>query len=142
MKTKPFIIGIDGGRKTGVAVFCRASKSFVSIETLDFWKAHDYILANFTPETAEIVIEKLNERAALYARTSNKARDKIAANVGSVRRETSLLIERFISKGFTVRTPAPVRAAKWTAKDLKRFTGWTKQTSEHGRDAARIIFYG
>jgi hypothetical protein len=91
-----------------------------------------------------IVIEYLNPKGAVYARAysaTQKGRDRFNQNVGSVKRETSLLIERFESLGYEVKKVKPIRAPKWTQEQLTRYTGWTERTSQHGRDAARLIFF-
>lgn len=145
MEKKRYKIALDCGRKTGVAIMDNLRGAVVNAVTLDFWRAHDFILDSFSPDTAEIVVEFLNPRAALYARTFNetqKGRDKFAANVGSARRETSLLIERFESKGFEVKCVQPVRKAKWTQREFELKTGLKVRTSEHARDAARLLFHG
>ena len=32
-----------------------------------------------------------------------------------------------------------MKAAKWSADDLARVTGWTARCNVHGRDAARLV---
>jgi hypothetical protein len=138
------LIGVDGGKNCGFAVYDNVAEKFISIETLDFWRVYNKITSSFLRIETEIIVEKLNPTGALYARTDGKTakgRDRFAANVGGARRETDLLIEGLELAGFTVRKVKPVKAAKWTPDDLARFCKWTKQTSEHGRDAARIIFH-
>lgn len=144
MSAKPDnVIGLDPGSSTGLALWCRASRRLLEVHTLTFWKAYDFVRDRFTPETAEIVVEVPNTRGALYSRTSaqvadGRGRDKFAANVGSVRREAVLLAERFEQLGFAVRRVTP-RGKKWDAEQMRRYTGYEGRTSEHGRDAARLV---
>lgn len=134
------IVGIDGGTHTGIALFDTSTRKFTDIKTTDFWGVFE-LLGYLDPGKCQVVVESLNTRGALYARTKGEAggRDKFAANVGSVRRETELLITGLEKRGFNVRRVRPSKA-KWTREELKRNTGWDKQTSQHGRDAAKLCF--
>lgn len=144
ISNKPFSIGIDGGTHTGFAVYDNESKEFVAVKTLNFWAVYDFITKIYTPENALIVIEYLPPKQTVYARVysaTQKGRDRFNQNVGSVKRETSLLIERFESLGYEVRKVKPIKAKKWTAEQFQRYTGWKEKTSQHGRDAARLIYF-
>lgn len=134
-----FRIGVDCGVQTGVAVYDLPNKVFQAILTLNFHTALRFI-RQFETYAVEVCVEWLNPNAALYGRTAT-ASHKIAANIGAVRRETALFVGELETDGYTVRKVSPVKAKKWTQADLERYTGWTKQTSEHSRDAARIVFY-
>ncbi len=145
MNKKSVKIGIDAGRHTGIALMNNDTGKVFGAQTLDFWRAHDFILDNYPPDFAEITIESLNAKGALYSRAfsaTQSGRDRFAQNVGSVRRETSLLIERLQAKGYTVNLVKPVKGGKWTQKQFEQATGLKIRTSEHARDAARILFHG
>lgn len=145
MKKQRYVIGIDGGTKTGVAVWDIPQNKLVDLFTSSFWNAYDTIIERFDPAETLIVVEWLNA-GALYARTFNASRagrDKFAANVGSVRRETALLAEGFERAFFTVeRRTIPNRAPKWTPEHLTRVIGYEERSSAHARDALRVIFLG
>jgi len=142
---KRYSIGIDAGTNTGVAVWDNRENALVDLLTLSFWETYHRIVARYTPDQAEIVIEWLGD-GALYARSyagTRAGRDRVASNVGSVRRETVLLAEGLERAGFTVdRRRLPSRAPKWTAEYLKRVTGYAGRSSAHARDALRIVFIG
>ncbi len=140
-----FAVGLDCGLHTGVAIYDREAKCLAGVFTLDFWRAYDFVTSTVTPETAVIVVEVPNTRGALYARTDaevgrgSRGRDRFAANVGSNRREAVLLADGFERLGFDVRREIP-RGAKWTVEQVRRYTGYEGRTSEHARDAIRLVY--
>lgn len=146
---KRFVFGIDPGVKTGFALWDREEKCFDWIETSTFWGVYFRITVShvFSPLNTEIVIEVAHHAptfAHLKAEGQNKhTLSKIARNVGQVTREAQLLVEGFRQRGFTVIEQKPLGKAKKAAddvRDFERLTGWTKQTSQHARDAARLCF--
>lgn len=138
-----FVLGIDAGKHTGLAVWRRSARGFVALETLDFWTAYDFIRENYPPDNAEIVIEVPDAKRHLYARLDNagagRGRERMAANVGSNRREAELLAERFEYEFYKVKRVSPVKAKKWTHAEFVRLTKWPGKSNEHQRDAARLV---
>ena len=140
-------IGIDPGIKTGFAVWCSINKQFDVIKTATFWEVYDEIteeLSSWEYEsdllTACIVIEDPGQNKTTFQRrTNNKGMQRISRNVGANCREATLLIERFIELDYTV-LPVRPTASKLDAKAFKRMTGYTKRTSQHGRDAAMLVY--
>jgi hypothetical protein len=68
---------------------------------------------------------------------------KIARNVGQVTREAQLIVSGLRACGYTVIEQKPLGKAKKAEDDKRQFeqqTGWTKQTSQHARDAARLCY--
>jgi len=137
------IIALDAGTQTGIAIYNSDTQKFEVLKTTDFWKAHDFILQNYTPDTAQIVIEVPNSKRKIYARLDNTPqgayRERIAANVGSARREAELLSNRFESLGFDVSRVTP-STRKWNAQMLAKRAGISERTSQHCRDAVKLIF--
>jgi hypothetical protein len=139
------VIGIDPGEHTGVAVYSREARRLVTVETMDFWAAHDYVLS-LSPNRVEVVVEVPGtflynaQTASNAAMQSRPARDRKAVNVGGVRMMGELLARRFESKGFVIRRVQPARAKKWDAAQFRRYTGWGQRTNSHERDAARLAF--
>jgi hypothetical protein len=143
-KRADIFIGIDPGVETGYAVWCRSRKQFTELVTLSFWTAYDRIVAN-EPANVEIFIENPDLLPkALYRRTGviehPLMRERMAKNVGSNRREASLLIERLQALGYTVTAVRPMTARKWTAEQFARYTRHEGRTSQHVRDAGRLVF--
>lgn len=148
---KRYVVGIDPGVKTGFALWDREEKQFDWIETSTFWGVYFRLTESYvlSPLNTEIVIEVAHHAPTfkhLKAEGQNKhTLSKIARNVGQVTREAQLLVEGFKRRGFTVIEQKPLGKAKKGADDraqFERLTGWTKQTSQHARDAARLCFQG
>lgn len=136
-------IGIDPGVDTGFAVWSRLDSKFIELSTLTFWTAYDRI-TQYAAGEVELFIENPNSQRAMYARTDGiehqRRRERVASNIGSNRREASLLIERLQALGYRVTAVSPYRARKWDAEQFKRYTGYEGSTSQHVRDAGRLVF--
>ncbi len=132
-------IGIDAGVNTGIAIYGHEADEWL-LFTESFWQAYDRI-EKYDRDYTGIVIE-VPSGHVIHRRkdgeSSGFGRDRMAANVGSNRREAVLLAERFEALGFTVVRKKPTRT-KWNAEDLKRHTGITRRTNEHVRDAIRLV---
>lgn len=137
-----YLIGIDAGKYTGVMLYDLRYKKFITGYTFNFWKTYDFVLQNFGIDETVIVIEKLLKHTALYARTwqgRQSGRDRVAANVGSVRRETELLTYGLKRRGYIV-VEIVVKGHKWDEETFKRLTNLEIRSSQHVRDAARIVY--
>jgi hypothetical protein len=142
-KRADIVIGIDPGVQTGYAAWSRHRKQFTELLTLSFWAAYDRV-TSFGPSEIEIVIENPDSKRAMYNRTESvihaRQRERLATNIGSNRREASLLIERFQSLGYNVRAVSPIKERKWDAEQFRRLTKYKGSTSQHVRDAGRLVF--
>jgi len=140
--TQPqYALGIDPGVHCGYARYCCTTRKLVEVSTLGFWGVYDHVRTTYTPDQVEIFIEK-TPRNRLYARRDGMAgrvRDRVAGNVGANQMIATLLIEGFRALGYSVTEVKPT-SAKWTLGEFKRLTGYYGRTSEHGRDAAKLIF--
>lgn len=135
------IIGIDAGKHTGVAVGSAEDPTLpIDFFTLDFWAAYDKI-SHYRPDHTGIVVEV--PRQFMYGRnekfTGDKIRNKMSSDMGGNRREAELLAARFEALGYPVVRVTPTKT-KWTAEQLKRYTGITQRTNEHVRDAIRLVW--
>lgn len=139
-----FSIGIDPGVNTGFAVYSREEGRILSAETLSFWEAYDRVLTKYSPLDAALYIEcpSLNRPTFDHGEERQKSRERISRNVGGNAREGTLLAERFEAFAFEVHRIRPT-SAKWTPEQIARHTGYTARTSEHSRDAIKIVhLYG
>ena len=134
-----FYIGIDPGQNTGIALW--NGKEIQFMKSMSFWDAIDLLdhYAETIPE-ATIVIENpgLN-KPVFHRKVGKKQLQRIAQNVGMNKRDASLLIEYCKMKGFNIREVKPT-TEKWDRKDLKMYTGITKRTNEHVRDAVKLVY--
>lgn len=136
-----YIFGIDGGVNTGVALWLPKKPDFEYIQTIDFWEAYNMI--NMYPQDiTAIFIEDPSFNAPTFGRGKMKKKtlDRKAQNVGGVKRESKLLGEGLARQKYVVRYIKPIKGGKWDASQLEQYTGWTKPTNQHGRDAARLVF--
>ena len=147
-----YYIGLDPGKSTGYAVWDSEKKEFLTIETLTFWKAVSEVesLNNYRmietggKEWVSVVIEDPAQNKPTFFRpgTTQRQMQKISQNVGANKEHGRLLIERFESLGLQVKRvrPSNKTQTKLTAATFKRITGYSGRTSEHGRDAAMLVF--
>lgn len=134
---KPVIqIGIDCGVKTGFAVAVDGELRHVSTETitkamtlLNNWR-NDPLVGGFI-----VYIEDARKRTWVTG-----GREKLQG-VGSVKRDCGIWEQFCIEQGIRYELVHPKNnSTKLSAEQFKKITGWTGRTSEHGRDAAMLIF--
>lgn len=136
-----YVIGIDPGVSTGYAVWDREEKTLTNVTTLEFWGAFERAQL-LKPGYVEIIIEDPTGNLPTFAKAGDgtaRKREKISQNVGSNKREAQLLIEGLRRRGYTVRTVTPTKK-KWDVETFRRLTGYAGQTSQHSRDAARLVW--
>jgi hypothetical protein len=137
------LIGIDGGTHTGVATYCDTDG--YTLLTMTFWEAYDYVRALSMHYALRVYIEHPSGNLPVFAtgKVNGKARERIAQSVGRVKRESELLADGLKRCGLTVTLVVPRgrkgSRGKWTAADLLAATGYAKRSSQHARDAARLI---
>ncbi len=143
------LIGIDPGVNTGVAVKHKAGN--LLLKTTTFWGAIEGICK--TKEVCDkslseskllVVIEDPNLNRPTFAKKGVSAVEikkfgKVSQNVGMNKMMAKLLIEYCELNKIPVQTVRP-KTAKWTAEALKAYTGYVGKSSQHARDAAKLIF--
>ena len=143
---RPWTVGIDAGEKTGYAYF--NDKGVLHIITTDFWTAVSYLKAHFLQAQKDgheltVYIEDPAQIRAMYnKRLAGKAlqtHTAIAQSVGGNKREATLLIRYCKDQLRCKCIPVKPAGRKWNAAALSHATGFEGRTSEHGRDAARLI---
>ena len=140
------LIGIDPGVKTGFAV--TKDKKIIEILTLDFWKTIERInYYHQLGDRVKIYIENPNGNKPVFVKAganSSQSYVKIGQNVGSNKREASLLIEYCKINNIEVVPVIPKKKAISSGKIkegyFKKITGYDKRCSQHGRDALMLIF--
>lgn len=134
-------IALDCGEHTGVAIYDSREKKITEYKTTDFFGAIAFVKTQ-PKDRSKVIVEVPSD--FVYARNNfqgGKVRDRMCINIGMNRRESQLLAEALRRCGFSVAEVLPVRAAKWTAEQLKRYLGITARTSQHVRDACRLAFF-
>lgn len=141
---KTLYIGIDPGTHTGVAIWSKTERMLWMVDTMTITQAmktvEDYVCA-FDPKgnkLFEVVVFIEDARKRTWFGSSN--REKLQG-AGSVKRDCAIW-ETFCKElGVEcVKIPPKRNATKLKDGQFKLLTGWHGRTSEHGRDAAMLVF--
>ena len=134
---KNLIIGIDPGVKTGIAVYDPELKRLLSVDTFKIYQAMQFIL--YYKENHFTVFVRI-EDARLRKWYGNSGRE-VLQGAGSVKRDCGIwqdfLTDEYID--FDLVAPKNNRT-KISAEMFKKITGYEGRTSEHGRDAAMMVY--
>lgn len=136
-----YLVGIDPGVKTGLAVWDREKKKLRIVATAGIIEAMAAVLElkdNPSEATIEVRFEDSRQRRWF----GSKGREALQG-AGSIKRDCSIWQEFCEAHGikFTA-VPPQTGATKWTVDYFQKLTGWKKRTSEHGRDAAALVVGG
>jgi len=115
----------------------------VSIDTLTADRALEKIGSAHALRILDtVVVENPEADRPVFARPRTTARGmlKIARNVGMVQEATLQLVRRIRALGIEPRLVPPRRAGKVKGDEFRQITRWTARTSQHGRDAAMLVF--
>ena len=141
LKQARFIIGIDPGVNTGLAIYDREDKKLTSVSTETILGAIDHVVMldiyKDIDET-ECGIFVRFEDARLRTWFGNSGREKLQG-AGSIKRDCSIWEEFLTVRKIPFEKVAPKRIkTKLDKIQFQKITGWTKPTNEHGRDAAML----
>jgi hypothetical protein len=132
------VVGIDTGVNTGFAVWCTVNRKLERVDTVEIGEAlyQVYMMAD-AGEKVYVRIE--DARLRKWFKESNIARK--AQGAGSVKRDASVWQSwcETISIPYELVAPKNVKT-KIDAKVFAHITGWDKSTTEHGRDAAMMVY--
>lgn len=146
-----YAVGIDPPK--GFAVWNCTKERFEIIQTLDFWSIIERLNAMANDEKNlsfedrfTVYIEAPQENAPVWTKGKG-AKDgaafaRMCQNVGENKGAAKLFIafcEKFGINYQAVR-PGKRSMTKLDAKTFGRYTGITVKTSEHGRDAAMLVW--
>ncbi len=139
------LIGIDPPK--GYAVWNTELKYISQIRTLDFWGIIDdlhRVAEAPRPEDFKVYIEAPQENKPVWIRKgqSPQMMSKIAQNVGENKGASKLIIEYMKLHDIEYEAVKPTKNSmtKLPIKQFQAITGWKHRTSEHGRDAAMLVF--
>ena len=132
-------IGVDTGTHTGVAVWDSEERQFLDIETMMLHQALQFVITMCQVWKRENVMVLFEDaRQKIWFGNSSHAR---AQGAGSVRRDAAIWEEFCTDYGIAFCALPPAKGTTKLKPDyFKALTGWKKQTSEHARDAAMIVF--
>ena len=132
-----YLIGIDTGKNTGVCIYNPSTKKILKIYTCLIHTALSEVL--HWKELGEIFVMVEDARKRKWFGENSDAKKQGA---GSVKRDATIW-EDFLTDyeiPFEMIAPKPHKT-KWTDELFRKVTKWEGQTSNHGRDAA-ILVYG
>jgi hypothetical protein len=136
-----YILGVDPGTKTGFAVYDKEGKELTIVCTLQIHEAFD-------------AVRKINAVAKncsfkIFVRVEDARKRKWFGNGANAKQQGAGAIkiqckqwEEFLkaeSISYQMVAPAQIKT-KMDAKKFKMITGWTSRTSNHGRDAAMMVY--
>lgn len=130
-----YYIGIDPGVSTGIAFWDPEKSNYALIRTVNILDAMEFVLkAHEAGEIIEVVVE--DARLVKYRTDPRKAQ-----GAGSIKRDCGIW-ETFLKQYGIPHTFVRPRKAitKIDAKLFKMMTKYDKQTSNHARDAAMLVF--
>ena len=136
-KRAEILIGIDPGKKTGVAVTIYGKLEY--LYTIDFWMCYDFITTGYRTDQTEIHIEDTSDLPIFHKGMNKRSMGEIGRRVGSVCREAELLNIGFSRLGYTVIMHRNKKTSKIDSETFKRLTGWKGRSNQHERDAVCLI---
>lgn len=136
------IVGIDPGVHTGLAVWDSSSRQFVDIQTFGIVEAMRY-LHDFqsTRQIGLLVFEDARQRKWIPREKDIAQLKGRAMGAGSVKRDCAIWEEWCKAYRIDYVCPPPRKGlTKLTDTYFRGITGYDRRTSEHGRDAAMLVF--
>ncbi|MDO5686459.1 MAG: hypothetical protein Q4G42_03595 [Neisseria sp.] len=135
-------IGIDPGKNTGFAVAengvlreIGCLKIHHAMKAVSAWKRR----AADTDCGLMVYVEDARQRK-WFKGSADDVRSRLQG-AGSIKRDCSIWADFLEDEGVAVTLVAPKNnRTKMNHADFARLTGWEKQTNEHGRDAAMLVF--
>ena len=143
---KPLYIGIDPGHDTGLAIYDPDEQKLISVETLRIHRALKevadlYAMHRLPGRGIVVVFEDARKRNWLPRESSLSEWKGRAMGAGSVKRDATIWEDFLKDYGIAFINQAPRKGlTKWTEDYFQRVTGYTGRTSNHGRDAAALVF--
>lgn len=135
MKYK-YYIGIDTGVNTGVSVWDSQKKEFLLIETVKIHLAMDWV-------------KQYNDRGDTFVRFEDARKRKWFGNAGreqlqgagSIKRDAKIWEDYLTDIHCPFDMVAPMNnRTKLTSDTFRQVTKWDKQTNQHSRDSAMLVY--
>lgn len=137
-------IGIDTGVNTGFAVWDTKKQAFYEVKAIKIHQAMDQVKQFRETHGESLVVRVEDPRQRTWFGTERMTREqerKKLQGVGSVKRDATIWEDFLDELDVRYEMVAPKHnRTKLTQETFKSYTGWVKQTNEHGRDAAMLVF--
>jgi hypothetical protein len=136
MKRTIYWIGIDPGVKTGFALWDSERNELMQVETMKIHNAMDAVMDY--AKKGEVVVRFEDARLRKWF---GKAGREQLQGAGSVKRDCGIWEDFLTWHKIPYEAVSPMqKGAKWDDGVFRRLTKWEGRTSEHGRDAAKLVF--
>jgi hypothetical protein len=136
-------IGIDTGTDTGLAVWDTRAQRLTDVRTLKIHQAMEMVLdiVEGVGGNALVVFEDARQRKWIPAEGTLSKWKGRAMGAGSIKRDASIWEDFLLDKRIPFEmVPPRAGLTKWNKAYWERITGYKGRTSEHGRDAALLVF--
>ena len=135
-----YLICIDPGVKSGIALYDYDESRIKHVTTKDFWGVLDYVCGDFPVSSCAVLIESSASDRFMWSAKGRGVNAAVgtARSVGENNREASLLQQRLSSLGYRCALIPPLNT-KMTADEVRLVSGWQGKTSEHSRDAVMMV---
>lgn len=133
-----YILGLDPGVKTGLAIWDRVEKKFHTLVTVDILEAVELLKRSKEawPDELFVRIEDPNQR-----KWFGKTGREVLQGAGSVKRDFKIIRDYLEKNGIPYHAFAPKDSrTKLDVKQFGKITGCTVRTSQHARDAAMSVY--
>jgi hypothetical protein len=134
---KPLImIGIDPGTQTGLSVYDTNKQELIAVKSGTIIEMYYELLEWIESYDHKVRIEDARKRK--WFGSNSKAKMQGA---GSIKRDCKIWEEICDHHEINYEMVHPIKGAtKLDAKTFKKMTGWDKQTNEHKRDSAMLVY--
>ena len=141
-----YLIGIDCGKHTGIAIWDTETQAFTVIETFPIHRALDKVykyglMMACGANSVKVYFEDARQRRWFPKEASWGEVKGRAMLSGYVKRDAVIWQDALTDWGipFEMVPPRP-GMTKWDAATFARVTGYKGRTSNHARDAALLVF--
>lgn len=129
-----FLIGIDPGTKTGIALW-DVEKKELMLRSLPIHKAM-MVIRNYSTKAKLVRVEDSRKRK-WYGKDSNSK----LKGAGSIERDCKIWEDFLTDEGIPFEMVHPIKSGtKWNAKHFEQWTGYKGRTNSHERDAALLVY--
>jgi predicted RNase H-like nuclease (RuvC/YqgF family) len=138
-KKYDYIIGIDPGVNTGIAIW-QPKKKWLSVVDCSIAVLAENRIYTFAFCSEEKTLVRFEDARLRTWFGKEKGRDQLQG-AGSIKRDCQRWEEFLTHYEIPFEEVAPRNnRTKMSADEFKRLTGWEGKTNEHGRDAAMLVF--
>lgn len=136
-----YVIGIDPGTKTGFAIYDKEAKRLTTVCTVQVHQGFDAVrnINEFAKEYKLKIFVRVED--ARKRKWYGPGAGRKQQGAGAIKIQCKQWEEFLQAEGISYQMIAPAEIkTKVDAKKFKMITGWEGRTSNHGRDAAMMVY--